>query len=97
MKYTRHPNYFSEWMLWNSLIILGLLSLNSYNFENTILIGIVIFLIYTSFLMYRTLVFLTGAIPLNIIQNKKDLFIKNTKNRLRDFSKNILMSIKTFF
>lgn len=84
-KYTRHPNYFSEWMLWNSLIILSLLSLNSYNFENTILIGIVIFLIYTSFLMYRTLVFLTGAIPSEYYSEQKRPFYKKYKESTSQF------------
>ena len=60
--YTRHPNYFSEWMIWNALILASFSSL-IYTQETYIFIGILISLIYISFLMYQTLVFLTGAVP----------------------------------
>ena len=60
--YTRHPNYFSEWMIWNDLILASFSSL-IYTQETYIFIGILISLIYISFLMYQTLVFLTGAVP----------------------------------
>ena len=62
-KYTRHPNYFSEWMIWNSLIFASFSSLIFYLDETFIFIGLLISLLYISFLMYQTLVFLTGAIP----------------------------------
>jgi steroid 5-alpha reductase family enzyme len=60
--YTRHPNYFFEWMIWNALILASFSSL-IYTQETYIFIGILISLIYISFLMYQTLVFLTGAVP----------------------------------
>ena len=60
--YTRHPNYFSEWMIWNALILASFSSL-LYTEEIYIFIGVLISLLYISFLMYQTLVFLTGAIP----------------------------------
>jgi len=62
-KYTRHPNYFSEWMIWNSLIFSSFSSLVFYIDQTYIFIGFLISLLYISFLMYQTLVFLTGAIP----------------------------------
>ena len=62
-KYTRHPNYFSEWMIWNSLIFSFFSSLVFYIDQTYIFIGFLISLLYISFLMYQTLVFLTGAIP----------------------------------
>ena len=62
-KYTRHPNYFSEWMIWNSLIFTSFFSLFFYIDQTYIFIGFLISLLYISFLMYQTLVFLTGAIP----------------------------------
>ena len=62
-KYTRHPNYFSEWMIWNSLIFSSFSSLFFYIDQTYIFIGFLISLLYISFLMYQTLVFLTGAIP----------------------------------
>ncbi|MDG1031540.1 MAG: DUF1295 domain-containing protein [Flavobacteriaceae bacterium] len=60
--YTRHPNYFSEWMIWNALILASFSSL-LYTEEIYIFIGVLISLLYISFLMYQTLVFLTGAVP----------------------------------
>ena len=61
-KYTRHPNYFSEWMIWNGLIIA---SFSSLLVNNTMLIFLstTTSLLYITILMYQTLVFLTGAIP----------------------------------
>ena len=64
-RYTRHPNYFSEWIVWNGLIIASVPSyialFDSEVFWLWILIGIA--LLYTSRIMYITLVYLTGAIP----------------------------------
>ena len=64
-RYTRHPNYFAEWMVWNGLIIASIPSyislLDSEVFWLWIFIGIA--LLYTSRIMYITLVYLTGAIP----------------------------------
>ncbi len=60
--YTRHPNYFSEWMIWNALILASFSSL-VYSKEIYIFVGVLISLLYISFLMYQTLVFLTGAVP----------------------------------
>ena len=64
-KYTRHPNYFAEWMVWNGLIIASIPSFLAL-FESEALwiwalIGIA--LLYTSRIMYITLVYLTGAVP----------------------------------
>ena len=64
-KYTRHPNYFAEWMVWNGLIIASIPSyISLYDSEALwlwIMIGVA--LLYTSRIMYVTLVYLTGAIP----------------------------------
>jgi len=64
-KYTRHPNYFAEWMVWNGLIIASIPSyISLFDSEALwlwIMIGVA--LLYTSRIMYITLVFLTGAVP----------------------------------
>ncbi len=64
-KYTRHPNYFAEWMVWNGLIIASIPSyislFNSEIFWLWIFLGVA--LLYTSRIMYITLVYLTGAVP----------------------------------
>ena len=61
-KYTRHPNYFSEWMIWNGLIIASFSSLLVNN-SMIVFLGTTTSLLYITILMYKTLVFLTGAIP----------------------------------
>ena len=61
-KYTRHPNYFSEWMIWNGLIIASFSSL-LVNSSMLIFLSTTTSLLYITILMYQTLVFLTGAIP----------------------------------
>jgi len=64
-KYTRHPNYFAEWMVWNGLIIASIPSyIGLYRQESFIIFSFLgLSLIYTSRIMYLTLVYLTGAIP----------------------------------
>ena len=63
-KYTRHPNYFFEWMVWNGVILYSIPSLlNIYTlsqFNKLIIVGC---LLYASKLMYDTLVYKTGAVP----------------------------------
>ena len=72
-KYSRHPNYFAEWMVWNGLVIMALPSwlalkdIQSEIFNDQVdqilwlLLGSG--LIYVSRMMYLTLVYATGAIP----------------------------------
>ncbi|MFL2510843.1 MAG: DUF1295 domain-containing protein [Candidatus Neomarinimicrobiota bacterium] len=64
-KYSRHPNYFAEWMVWNGLIIASIPSwILIYNQEHLIIwILLGACLLWTSRLMYMTLVYHTGAIP----------------------------------
>lgn len=64
-KYTRHPNYFAEWMVWNGLIIASIPSYISLFDSETLWLWIMIgvALLYTSRIMYITLVYLTGAVP----------------------------------
>ena len=64
-KYSRHPNYFAEWMVWNALIIASIPSyIGLYRQESFIIfVFLGLSLIYTSRIMYLTLVYLTGAIP----------------------------------
>ena len=61
-EYTRHPNYFSEWMIWNGLIIASFSSLLVNN-SMIVFLGTTTSLLYITILMYQTLVFLTGAVP----------------------------------
>ena len=72
-KYTRHPNYFAEWMVWNGLIIASIPSwILLYDTESMaiwILLGLG--LLFTSRMMYTTLVYHTGAIPSEYYSLKK--------------------------
>jgi len=64
-KYSRHPNYFAEWMVWNALVIASVSSwvklYESVSIIIFILLGLGLFM--TSRIMYVTLVNYTGAIP----------------------------------
>ena len=64
-KYTRHPNYFFEWMVWNGMVISAvpswLMLVNRESLTVWLLLGAGLLL--ASGFMYRTLVFITGAIP----------------------------------
>ena len=64
-KYSRHPNYFAEWMVWNGVIIASIPSwIMLYEKESPIvwvLLGLG--LLFMSRLMYTTLVYHTGAVP----------------------------------
>ena len=64
-RYCRHPNYFYEWMVWNGLAIAALPSwLAMQSNENAVIWGLLgIGLVFTSWAMYKTLVYTTGAVP----------------------------------
>ena len=64
-QYTRHPNYFSEWMVWNAMIIASLSSLIiAFSTDQQVVWTIIcIGLFYISYIMYTTLVYYTGAVP----------------------------------
>ena len=64
-KYSRHPNYFAEWMVWNALILTSIPSLiyHQSNLDVVLWIGLLVSLLYVSRIMYTTLVYYTGAIP----------------------------------
>jgi steroid 5-alpha reductase family enzyme len=64
-RYCRHPNYFAEWMVWNGLVIAALPSWFALqNQENTMLwLLLGAGLLFTSRVMYSTLVHGTGAVP----------------------------------
>lgn len=63
--YSRHPNYFAEWMAWNALIIMAVPSwyhlLSSQPVVLWLTLGVALVLV--SYIMYSTLVYYTGAVP----------------------------------
>ncbi len=64
-RYSRHPNYFSEWLVWTGLVIAAVPSWlalqNAVSSPLWYLLGAAA--IGASLMMYITLVYLTGAIP----------------------------------
>jgi len=64
-RYSRHPNYFAEWMVWNALVIASIPSwLKLYpNMSVIIFVLVGVGLLLTSRIMYVTLVTYTGAVP----------------------------------
>ena len=86
-KYSRHPNYFAEWMVWNSLILSSFPSFfYFYTAEkNLIWLGLLISLFYLSIIMYNTLVFYTGAIPSEYYSLKKRPDYKKYKKKTNMF------------
>ena len=63
--YTRHPNYFFEWMVWNGLIVMALPSIpRLFEAEMTIIAALLVAsLFFVSRIMFQTLVHFTGARP----------------------------------
>ena len=64
-QYSRHPNYFAEWMVWNALVIASIPSwMKLYpNMSVIIFVLVGVGLLLTSRIMYITLVTYTGAVP----------------------------------
>lgn len=64
-KYSRHPNYFGEWMVWNALVISSIPSLMA--LSNSLMVwqsfAFVVVLIYLSYVMYIVLTRYSGAVP----------------------------------
>ncbi|WP_433654544.1 DUF1295 domain-containing protein [Nocardia sp. CA-128927] len=64
-RYSRHPNYFGQWMQWNALIVLVLPTLLN-RFSDTAIVAWIITLVGLlgiSKALYNTLVYYTGAVP----------------------------------
>ena len=64
-RYSRHPNYFAEWMVWNALVIASIPSwLKLYPSMSVIIFALFgVGLLLASRIMYITLVTYTGAVP----------------------------------
>ncbi|MEO0600070.1 MAG: DUF1295 domain-containing protein [Myxococcota bacterium] len=64
-RYSRHPNYFAEWMVWNALIMVSVPSWLALRAVEPLAIWVLlgIGLLFVSRLLYVTLVFYTGAVP----------------------------------
>ena len=63
--WSRHPNYFAEWVVWTGLVIASFPSWVALYSQEHIVIWLLLLagLLFTSRIMYFTLVFATGAVP----------------------------------
>ena len=82
------PNYFYEWMVWNGLAIAALPSwLAMQSNENAVIWGLLgIGLVFTSWAMYKTLVYTTGAVPSSTILSVSVLATRTIRRARIDFS-----------
>lgn len=64
-RYSRHPNYFSEWLVWTGLVIAAIPSWLSHLSTDSLVVWVVLGVgsVGASVAMYTTLVYLTGAKP----------------------------------
>ncbi|PKM31090.1 MAG: hypothetical protein CVV07_02710 [Gammaproteobacteria bacterium HGW-Gammaproteobacteria-11] len=72
-KYSRHPNYFAEWMVWNALVIAAIPSWLALYDSEALAIWVLLGagLLFASRIMYVTLVYYTGAVPAEYYSVKK--------------------------
>lgn len=72
-RYSRHPNYFSEWLVWTALVIAAFPSWLSLASTETTLVWAILGLgaLGASIMLYTTLVYLTGAIPAEYFSVRK--------------------------
>ena len=86
-KYTRHPNYFAEWTIWNSLIIISIPSWLALQSSESLIIWVLLgfALLFVSLMMYNTLVYLTGAIPSEYYSLQKRPNYKSYTKRVNMF------------
>lgn len=72
-RYSRHPNYFAEWMVWNGLVVASVPSWMNLRFEESFVPWLLLGagLLFVSRIMYSTLVYYTGAVPSEHFSVKK--------------------------
>lgn len=72
-KFSRHPNYFAEWLVWTGLVIAAVPSWIALNDTESTFVWAVLGLGATgaSSMLYLTLVHLTGAVPAEYFSVKK--------------------------
>ncbi|MEO0899417.1 MAG: DUF1295 domain-containing protein [Bacteroidota bacterium] len=72
-QYSRHPNYFAEWMVWNGMLIASIPSWLALKETESLPMWIILGLglIFVSRIMYMTLVYFTGAKPSEYYSLKK--------------------------
>ena len=86
-RYSRHPNYFAEWMVWNGLVIASIPSWIALYEHESLIIWLLFAgaLLFTSRIMYTTLVYYTGAVPAEYYSVQKRPAYKDYQRRTNRF------------
>jgi|TARA_B100000768_G_scaffold110876_1_gene102787 steroid 5-alpha reductase family enzyme len=86
-KYSRHPNYFAEWMVWNGLVIAAIPSWIALRGLESDLVWLLlgIGLLLASKFMYTTLVYTTGAVPSEYFSAQKRIGYKDYQRQTNRF------------
>ena len=86
-KYTRHPNYFGEWMVWNALVITTIPSWVALRLSEPMIFWILLAmgLLFVPYVMYSSLVHLTGAKPAEYYSLQKRPEYKSYTERVNMF------------
>jgi steroid 5-alpha reductase family enzyme len=86
-RYSRHPNYFAEWLVWTALVIASIPSwvalYGRIHLITWLLLGLG--LLFVSRVMYTTLVHYTGAVPSEYYSVKKRPEYKNYQTKTNRF------------
>jgi steroid 5-alpha reductase family enzyme len=85
--YSRHPNYFAEWMVWNALIIAAISSWFQLLPEQPVVVWSLfgLGLLFVSRIMYSSLVYYSGAIPAEFYSKQKRPAYAEYQNRVNRF------------
>lgn len=81
----RHPNYFFEWMCWNSFVLMAVPSLLAYEGPFIIKVALAATLFSVSRLFYDCLLYWTGAEPAEYFSAKKRAEYRKHQEEVRVF------------
>ena len=86
-KYSRHPNYFAEWLVWTGLVIAAIPSWLALGSSETLSVWLCLGVgtLSASFMMYITLVYLTGATPAEYFSVRKRKEYKDYQEKTNMF------------
>ena len=86
-KYSRHPNYFAEWLVWTGLVIAAVPSWLALSSSEALPVWLCLGVgtLSASFMMYLTLVHLTGATPAEYYSVRKRKEYKHYQEKTNMF------------
>jgi len=86
-RYSRHPNYFAEWLVWTAMVIASIPSWLALYTQLHLIAWLLLGtgLLFVSRIMYTTLVYYTGAVPAEYYSVKKRPAYKNYQAQTNRF------------